>query len=52
MPQMSPLSWLALFLVFSVTFVIFSIMNYYSMNYSASTNSKMKTQLKKINWSW
>nr|YP_010022527.1 ATP synthase F0 subunit 8 [Fannia scalaris]QOP39375.1 ATP synthase F0 subunit 8 [Fannia scalaris] len=32
MPQMAPISWLSLFIIFSITFMIFNMMNYYSFN--------------------
>nr|QUL58879.1 ATP synthase F0 subunit 8 [Hydrotaea unicidentata] len=54
MPQMAPIGWLSLFIIFSITFMIFNMMNYYSynplmpksslMNKSHSTNS--------LNWKW
>nr|YP_009640804.1 ATP synthase F0 subunit 8 [Gyrostigma rhinocerontis]QCU81303.1 ATP synthase F0 subunit 8 [Gyrostigma rhinocerontis] len=29
MPQMAPLSWLTLAMIFSMTFIMFNVMNYY-----------------------
>nr|UUJ36878.1 ATP synthase F0 subunit 8 [Epeorus herklotsi] len=52
MPQMAPLSWLLLFIVFSTTLILFSIMNYFMMNPTTpqSTSSQFKTQA--LNWKW
>nr|YP_010239102.1 ATP synthase F0 subunit 8 [Goniophyto honshuensis]QTF74349.1 ATP synthase F0 subunit 8 [Goniophyto honshuensis] len=54
MPQMAPIGWLSLFIIFSITFMIFNMMNYYSfipstpksllINKSSMTNS--------LNWKW
>nr|AMH85581.1 ATP synthase F0 subunit 8 [Cochliomyia macellaria] len=54
MPQMAPIGWLSLFIIFSIAFVIFNVMNYYSyiptmpkselVNKTQSTNS--------LNWKW
>nr|YP_010968357.1 ATP synthase F0 subunit 8 [Isomyia nebulosa]WNO18605.1 ATP synthase F0 subunit 8 [Isomyia nebulosa] len=30
MPQMAPIGWLTLFIIFSFTFMLFNMMNYYS----------------------
>nr|UFR82906.1 ATP synthase F0 subunit 8 [Protaetia speciosa jousselini] len=51
MPQMSPLSWLILFLIFCLTFILFNILNYYCFLYPVKTAStKPKTQT--ISWKW
>nr|YP_010462986.1 ATP synthase F0 subunit 8 [Epeorus psi]UUJ36917.1 ATP synthase F0 subunit 8 [Epeorus psi] len=52
MPQMAPLSWLLLFIIFSSTLILFSIMNYFMMIPSSpsSTSSQFKTQ--PFNWKW
>nr|YP_010702012.1 ATP synthase F0 subunit 8 [Dexia tenuiforceps]WCL18800.1 ATP synthase F0 subunit 8 [Dexia tenuiforceps] len=53
MPQMSPINWLSLFIVFSLTFMMFNMMNYYIYNPLLpkfnSIGSKNKTPL---NWKW
>nr|QIH95767.1 ATP synthase F0 subunit 8 [Pseudolycoriella sp. XQM-2020] len=56
MPQMAPLNWLSLFFMFSLIFVMFNIMNYFSFNnnykknesnfYNININNKM------LNWKW
>nr|AYW52301.1 ATP synthase F0 subunit 8 [Agrilinae sp. 1 ACP-2013] len=52
MPQMAPMSWLTLFEVFTVTFIMFSIMNYYITTYPPFNMDKKKEITKKINWKW
>nr|YP_010397373.1 ATP synthase F0 subunit 8 [Trichius succinctus]UQJ77493.1 ATP synthase F0 subunit 8 [Trichius succinctus] len=51
MPQMSPLSWLILFIVFCITFILFNVMNYYCIQYPVKTISKEK-KITQINWKW
>nr|YP_010411407.1 ATP synthase F0 subunit 8 [Agrilus sichuanus]URN73053.1 ATP synthase F0 subunit 8 [Agrilus sichuanus] len=52
MPQMAPMSWLILFFIFSITFMIFNIINYYSILYYPTFKMKTSKQIKKINWKW
>nr|ARH53691.1 ATP synthase F0 subunit 8 [Adrastus rachifer] len=51
MPQMAPLSWLNLFILFITTFLILNSLNYFSFMYS---NNQLKSipKFKKINWKW
>nr|YP_009185999.1 ATP synthase F0 subunit 8 [Tetartopeus terminatus]ALO71202.1 ATP synthase F0 subunit 8 [Tetartopeus terminatus] len=51
MPQMAPLSWLSLFIMFIVIYLMFNTLNYFSFNYMPKTfliNKKMK----KNSWKW
>nr|UUJ36930.1 ATP synthase F0 subunit 8 [Epeorus sp. 05 ZXM-2022a] len=52
MPQMAPLSWLLLFIIFSSTLILFSIMNYFMVvpNAPQGSSSQFKTQA--FNWKW
>nr|QNE85703.1 ATP synthase F0 subunit 8 [Schoenomyza litorella] len=53
MPQMAPINWLSLFIIFSISFMIFNMMNYYS--YIPSMPKSLKTTSKKsisLNWKW
>nr|AYQ19029.1 ATP synthase F0 subunit 8 [Amarygmini sp. ACP-2013] len=51
MPQMSPLSWLTLMIMFSLILIMFNIMNFYSFNYNIQqTKTSLKTP--KTNWKW
>nr|YP_009732539.1 ATP synthase F0 subunit 8 [Trachys auricollis]QHS71062.1 ATP synthase F0 subunit 8 [Trachys auricollis] len=52
MPQMAPLSWLLLFSIFSLTFIIFVMINYYSIIYTTPKNSLKGKVSNKINWKW
>nr|YP_010296680.1 ATP synthase F0 subunit 8 [Rhagoletis cerasi]UMI33247.1 ATP synthase F0 subunit 8 [Rhagoletis cerasi]UMI33260.1 ATP synthase F0 subunit 8 [Rhagoletis cerasi]UMI33273.1 ATP synthase F0 subunit 8 [Rhagoletis cerasi]WCB98180.1 ATP synthase F0 subunit 8 [Rhagoletis cerasi]WCB98193.1 ATP synthase F0 subunit 8 [Rhagoletis cerasi] len=53
MPQMAPINWLSLFIIFSITFILFNMMNYYlvipkspkSMIYKKSDNQH-------FTWKW
>nr|YP_010546432.1 ATP synthase F0 subunit 8 [Miridiba trichophora]UYI30128.1 ATP synthase F0 subunit 8 [Miridiba trichophora] len=51
MPQMAPLNWLSLFMVFCLILFMFNVMNYYSIIYSPKS---MQTKIKHIptNWKW
>nr|UOU85295.1 ATP synthase F0 subunit 8 [Compsobata cibaria] len=53
MPQMAPIGWLSLFIIFSMAFIFFNIMNYYSI---LPTTPESKTSLqiscKSLNWKW
>uniref|UniRef100_A0A6H0N214 ATP synthase complex subunit 8 n=1 Tax=Eurynassa australis TaxID=2546591 RepID=A0A6H0N214_9CUCU len=51
MPQMAPLNWLILAIIFSSVFLIFNVFNYFSFSYETKTQ---KTSKKKIptNWKW
>nr|QHN56420.1 ATP synthase F0 subunit 8 [Dohrniphora cornuta] len=52
MPQMAPISWLLLFIVFSITFILFNIMNYYSFIYKPESSETTKKSFKSFNWKW
>nr|YP_010988591.1 ATP synthase F0 subunit 8 [Pteroptyx malaccae]WOR80735.1 ATP synthase F0 subunit 8 [Pteroptyx malaccae] len=51
MPQMAPLSWLNLFIFFIIIFMLFNVMNYFSLIYK---NNNIKKENKKtiITWKW
>nr|AND96383.1 ATP synthase F0 subunit 8 [Onthophagus schwaneri] len=51
MPQMAPINWLLLLFYFSLIFMIFNVLNFYSFNYNIKTFyfKKKKTLL---NWKW
>nr|URX53723.1 ATP synthase F0 subunit 8 [Postelectrotermes sp. 2 AB-2022a] len=52
MPQMMPLSWLLLFLMFSMALVLFATMNYYTNIQKTETIKKKKIPTKTMNWKW
>nr|YP_010392981.1 ATP synthase F0 subunit 8 [Tipula aestiva]UPX88782.1 ATP synthase F0 subunit 8 [Tipula aestiva] len=53
MPQMAPINWLLLFIIFSITLIIFNILNYFSFLPNNPNlfqpKKKMNTSL---NWKW
>nr|YP_010987679.1 ATP synthase F0 subunit 8 [Platystethus arenarius]WON66111.1 ATP synthase F0 subunit 8 [Platystethus arenarius] len=51
MPQMSPLNWLSLFLMFLFIFMLFNSMNYFNFMYNPILKLKMSAN-KTINWKW
>nr|YP_009271736.1 ATP synthase F0 subunit 8 [Osmoderma opicum]ANY27994.1 ATP synthase F0 subunit 8 [Osmoderma caeleste] len=51
MPQMSPLSWLILFIIFVWVLILFNVLNYYCFLYPVKTYST-KPKTLKINWKW
>nr|YP_009937130.1 ATP synthase F0 subunit 8 [Subclytia rotundiventris]QNT26366.1 ATP synthase F0 subunit 8 [Subclytia rotundiventris] len=54
MPQMAPIGWLSLFILFSITFLIFNMMNYYLfMNLMPKSKLIKKSKyINSINWKW
>nr|AWH98611.1 ATP synthase F0 subunit 8 [Doddsia occidentalis] len=52
MPQMAPISWLTLFIAFSLILLIFNVVNYYSfLPNSPEVSEKTFTQTS-FNWKW
>nr|QLY90230.1 ATP synthase F0 subunit 8 [Dicranomyia modesta] len=54
MPQMAPLSWLTLFIIFSITLIIFNTLNYFSYTPNKSSNSSKSKNVSShlLNWKW
>nr|YP_010464226.1 ATP synthase F0 subunit 8 [Strongylium pinfaense]UUL71603.1 ATP synthase F0 subunit 8 [Strongylium pinfaense] len=51
MPQMAPLSWLSLMMLFITILVMFNVTNFFSFPYQIKqTPAKIKTP--QINWKW
>nr|ADO60500.1 ATP synthase F0 subunit 8 [Eulichas sp. BMNH 840452] len=51
MPQMAPINWVSLFIMFCMIFLMFNSMNYFMFTYTPkSTEFKMKKF--PINWKW
>nr|YP_010049249.1 ATP synthase F0 subunit 8 [Promethis valgipes]QPL15584.1 ATP synthase F0 subunit 8 [Promethis valgipes] len=51
MPQMAPLNWLSLMIMFILVMMLFNIVNYYSFTYQIKQKSdSIKKQ--EINWKW
>nr|AXS66301.1 ATP synthase F0 subunit 8 [Cucujoidea sp. 9 KM-2017] len=51
MPQMAPLNWLTLFLMFSLTFIIYNSLNFYMFTYKSSKFNFSKNIIKTL-WKW
>nr|QNP09678.1 ATP synthase F0 subunit 8 [Ochthebius sp. IBE<ESP> AV177] len=52
MPQMAPMNWLMLFFMFTMIFMMFNSLNYFSFLYKSNkfiNNLKLKT---KFSWKW
>nr|WCQ71416.1 ATP synthase F0 subunit 8 [Hodotermopsis sjostedti] len=52
MPQMMPMEWLMLFVMFSMTFTLFNLMNYFSHIPMTSNKLMIKKYSKSLNWKW
>nr|AMH85360.1 ATP synthase F0 subunit 8 [Marmarodeceia marmorata] len=56
MPQMAPIGWLSLFIIFSLAFILFSMMNFYSifsnMPKSKFLNNSNNKIINSLNWKW
>nr|AYR05184.1 ATP synthase F0 subunit 8 [Cleridae sp. 1 ACP-2013]AYW52249.1 ATP synthase F0 subunit 8 [Cleridae sp. 1 ACP-2013] len=51
MPQMSPLSWVTLFVSFSTIFMFINSTNYFFINYKFNLKSN-NLKLNNLNWKW
>nr|YP_010895096.1 ATP synthase F0 subunit 8 [Dorylomorpha alaskensis]WJW73622.1 ATP synthase F0 subunit 8 [Dorylomorpha alaskensis] len=53
MPQMAPISWLSLFIIFSISFMMFNIFNYYNfMPILIKSKTQMSKTQNSMNWKW
>nr|AIW06344.1 ATP synthase F0 subunit 8 [Teloganodidae sp. MT-2014] len=54
MPQMAPMSWLILFLLFCITFLTFTILNYFMKPMSITTKLSRGASIHSsvLTWSW
>nr|AMP43745.1 ATP synthase F0 subunit 8 [Leptogaster longicauda] len=52
MPQMAPISWLNLFMMFSLTMILFSMMNYYIYMIKQPKNFKKNFKINYLTWKW
>nr|AML25695.1 ATP synthase F0 subunit 8 [Staphylinidae sp. BMNH 1274190] len=50
-PQMAPLNWLMLFMMFVISFMMFNYINYYMFIYNPKS-IKSSLKLKLMNWKW
>nr|ALO77303.1 ATP synthase F0 subunit 8 [Byrrhinus sp. BYR01] len=51
MPHMAPMNWVTLFITFSLTFIVFNSMNYFTLSYQPKFK-KIKEAKIKLNWKW
>nr|YP_973131.1 ATP synthase F0 subunit 8 [Trichophthalma punctata]ABH03670.1 ATP synthase F0 subunit 8 [Trichophthalma punctata] len=53
MPQMAPISWLSLFILFWFILSLFSMMNYFSfLPLSPKIKTKKEKFINSLNWKW
>nr|YP_002117909.1 ATP synthase F0 subunit 8 [Oedaleus asiaticus]ACA28983.1 ATP synthase F0 subunit 8 [Oedaleus asiaticus] len=52
MPQMSPMMWFSLFIMFSVTLILFNQLNFFSYKPTKIMKMTKKSSKKNINWMW
>nr|WRO44591.1 ATP synthase F0 subunit 8 [Hypoderma pantholopsum] len=53
MPQMSPISWLSLFIMFTMTFILFNMMNYFCFTPLMPVSKLInKNKMIAMNWKW
>nr|YP_010472648.1 ATP synthase F0 subunit 8 [Galerita orientalis]UVH65771.1 ATP synthase subunit 8 [Galerita orientalis] len=53
MPQMAPMNWLSLYIMFTVIFIMFNFLNYYLYLIKNNNNNKIENFMTKIlNWKW
>nr|YP_009740800.1 ATP synthase F0 subunit 8 [Sinopodisma lushiensis]QID03788.1 ATP synthase F0 subunit 8 [Sinopodisma lushiensis] len=51
MPQMSPLMWFSLFIMFSIVLILFNQMNFFSFK-PMIMKSEQKSKIKNMNLNW
>nr|YP_009740878.1 ATP synthase F0 subunit 8 [Dericorys annulata]QID03892.1 ATP synthase F0 subunit 8 [Dericorys annulata] len=53
MPQMSPLMWFSLFILFSIVLILFNQMNFFSFKtIPIKSMEKWTLESKNLNWKW
>nr|UAV89242.1 ATP synthase F0 subunit 8 [Trithemis aurora] len=53
MPQMAPMSWIMLFMFFSIMLIMINVLNYYSFNSTFKISGSSKNlEVKTNNWKW
>nr|ADO60399.1 ATP synthase F0 subunit 8 [Hydraena sp. BMNH 840125] len=52
MPQMAPMNWIMLFFMFSMIFMLFNSLNYFSFKYNNYFKNNLFTTTMKLNWKW
>nr|QRV62653.1 ATP synthase F0 subunit 8 [Stictonectes samai] len=52
MPQMAPMNWLILYILFSIILIMFNLMNYYIFIIEMKTLKTSSFMKKMLNWKW
>nr|QNJ59916.1 ATP synthase F0 subunit 8 [Trimerotropis pallidipennis] len=52
MPQMSPMMWFSLFIMFSLTMILFNQMNFFSYKPNIIKSTEKMIKKKNMNWKW
>nr|YP_010693423.1 ATP synthase F0 subunit 8 [Gonopsimorpha nigrosignata]WCB99305.1 ATP synthase F0 subunit 8 [Gonopsimorpha nigrosignata] len=52
MPQMAPMMWEVLFIMFIMTFLLMNIFNYYLKKKVIKNSQSIKDKKNQMNWSW
>nr|ALO71006.1 ATP synthase F0 subunit 8 [Pselaphinae sp. 4 EF-2015] len=52
MPQMAPINWIFLYLLFILIFMMFNFSNYYYYFFSLKNNFKLNYFKKNKSWKW
>nr|QNV11586.1 ATP synthase F0 subunit 8 [Limnophora tigrina] len=53
MPQMAPISWLNLFIIFTISFMIFNMMNYFIyIPMMPKSSMKKESLINDLKWKW
>nr|URX52744.1 ATP synthase F0 subunit 8 [Neotermes insularis] len=52
MPQMMPMSWFTLSMMFSTTLILFALMNYFTKVTTTNISMKKLITTKSLNWKW
>nr|AFP16870.1 ATP synthase F0 subunit 8 [Trechini sp. BMNH 840194] len=52
MPQMAPMSWLFLYLTFTIIFLLFNFLNYYLYTIKNKSQNFKTFMNKNLNWKW
>nr|QAT19773.1 ATP synthase F0 subunit 8 [Eucryptorrhynchus scrobiculatus]QGA70742.1 ATP synthase F0 subunit 8 [Eucryptorrhynchus scrobiculatus]QGA70746.1 ATP synthase F0 subunit 8 [Eucryptorrhynchus scrobiculatus]QGA70747.1 ATP synthase F0 subunit 8 [Eucryptorrhynchus scrobiculatus]QGA70748.1 ATP synthase F0 subunit 8 [Eucryptorrhynchus scrobiculatus] len=52
MPQMAPMSWLIMYMLFTFMFILLIIFNYFTFLYLPNKKNYTILNKKKMNWKW
>nr|AIY61948.1 ATP synthase F0 subunit 8 [Caetetermes taquarussu] len=52
MPQMMPMEWMLLYIMFLMAFLMFNIMNYFNQAPTTQEKTKKSININKTNWKW